>query len=61
MRIPAELAYERNDLELEYGVMASEADQERNSAPLALGVTLVTNNPCDFMAYPGLKIENWVA
>jgi tRNA(fMet)-specific endonuclease VapC len=91
--------------ELEYGVMASEADQERNSAALAafflevpvapfnrdtarfygavrlasrerrrdaldkliaahalaLGVTLITNNPRDFTAYPGLRIENWVA
>ncbi|WP_254966435.1 type II toxin-antitoxin system VapC family toxin [Cyanobium sp. CH-040] len=28
---------------------------------LALGVTLVTNNPADFSAYPGLAIENWVA
>lgn len=28
---------------------------------LALGVTLVTNNPADFAAYPGLKLENWVA
>jgi tRNA(fMet)-specific endonuclease VapC len=28
---------------------------------LALGVTLVTNNPADFSAYPGLIIENWVA
>ena len=27
---------------------------------LALDVTLVTNNPRDFMAYPGLRIENWV-
>lgn len=27
---------------------------------LALGVTLVTNNPSDFAVYPGLKIENWV-
>ncbi|MGB5134999.1 MAG: type II toxin-antitoxin system VapC family toxin [Prochlorococcaceae cyanobacterium] len=27
---------------------------------LALGVTLVTNNPADFSAYPGLVIENWV-
>ncbi|TVS07897.1 MAG: VapC toxin family PIN domain ribonuclease, partial [Cyanobium sp. PLM2.Bin73] len=26
-----------------------------------LGVTLVTNNPADFFAYPGLIIENWVA
>lgn len=28
---------------------------------LALGVTLVTNNPIDFQAYPDLRIENWVA
>ena len=28
---------------------------------LALGVTLVTNNPKDFSAYPGLLLENWVA
>jgi tRNA(fMet)-specific endonuclease VapC len=26
---------------------------------LALGVTLVTNNPADFAAHPGLAIENW--
>ncbi len=28
---------------------------------LALGVTLVTNNPVDFQAYPDITIENWVA
>ena len=28
---------------------------------LALGVVLVTNNEADFAAYPGLKVENWVA
>lgn len=28
---------------------------------LALGVTLVTNNPADFQAYSDLTIENWVA
>ena len=28
---------------------------------LALAVTLVTNNESDFAAYPGLRIENWVA
>ena len=28
---------------------------------LALGVTLVTNNPADFHAYSDLRIENWVA
>ena len=27
---------------------------------MALGVVLVTNNPADFAAYPGLKVENWV-
>jgi len=27
---------------------------------LALDVTLVSNNPRDFAAYPGLRIENWV-
>ncbi len=28
---------------------------------LALGVTLVTNNPADFSGTPGLSIENWVS
>lgn len=28
---------------------------------LSLGVILVTNNPRDFIAYPGLIIENWVS
>lgn len=28
---------------------------------IALNVTLVTNNPRDFSAYPGLQIDNWVA
>lgn len=28
---------------------------------IALDVTLVTNNPRDFAAYPGLRIDNWVA
>ena len=27
---------------------------------LALDVVLVTNNEGDFVAYPGLKVENWV-
>ncbi len=91
--------------ELEFGVIASGADRERNrealhllcqevpvvpfdakaaaaygpvrwatrhrrrdaldkliaAHALALGVTLVTNNPSDFQAYPGLGMENWVA
>ena len=90
--------------ELEYGVVASGVDAERNSAALArfllevpvapfdgaaarvygavrlasrerrrdaldkliaahalaLNVTLVTNNPRDFVPYAGLRIENWV-
>jgi len=90
--------------ELEYGVVASGVDAERNSAALArfllevpvapfdgtaarvygavrlasrerrrdpldkliaahalaLDVTLVTNNPRDFVSYAGLRIENWV-
>jgi tRNA(fMet)-specific endonuclease VapC len=28
---------------------------------LALDLTLVTNNLADFGAYPGLRVENWVA
>lgn len=58
--------------ELEYGVVASGRDAERNrkvqqlfleiaAHALALGVVLVTNNPADFEASPGLVIENWVA
>ena len=31
------------------------------SHALGLDVTLVTNNESDFAAYPGLRIENWVA
>lgn len=27
---------------------------------VALGVSLVTNNARDFVAYPGLRIENWL-
>lgn len=28
---------------------------------VAMGVVLVTNNESDFLSYPDLKIENWVA
>ena len=28
---------------------------------LALGVTLVTNNDCDFQGLPGLSVENWAS
>ena len=30
------------------------------SHALALGVTLLTNNVSDFVAYSELKVENWV-
>jgi tRNA(fMet)-specific endonuclease VapC len=55
--------------ELEFGVIASGAETERNrdaldkliaAHALALGVALVTNNPAGFQAYPELRIENWV-
>lgn len=28
---------------------------------IALNIRLVTNNEADFVAYPGIKIENWVS
>jgi tRNA(fMet)-specific endonuclease VapC len=28
---------------------------------ITLDVTLVTNNPRDFSAFPGLRVDNWVA
>ncbi len=28
---------------------------------VALDVVLITNNEADFVSYPGLRIENWVA
>ena len=31
------------------------------SHALALDVVLVTNNQSDFVGYPGLRVENWVA
>ena len=30
------------------------------SHAIALGATLVTNNECDFTAYPSLTVENWM-
>jgi tRNA(fMet)-specific endonuclease VapC len=55
--------------ELEFGVVASGAEADRNrdaldkliaAHALALEVVLVTNHPADFQAYPDLRIENWV-
>jgi tRNA(fMet)-specific endonuclease VapC len=51
-----------------YGPMRA-ANRERNknaldkligAHALALNVTLITNNEADFLAYPNLKVENWV-
>ena len=57
MGIPAELAYSRSDLELEIERVGNKLIAAH---ALALGVTLVTNNPVDFQAYPELQIANWV-
>ena len=61
--------------ELEYGVAAANygpirlATRSRQrdaldkliaSHALSMGVTLVTNNVSDFVAYSELKVENWV-
>ena len=51
-----------------YGVVRLASRERRRDAldkliaahALSLGVTLVTNNPRDFTAYPGLTVENWV-
>lgn len=51
-----------------YGrLRAAVTDRKRNAFDrliaahaLALGATLVTNNPADFEGYPGIRIENWV-
>ena len=52
-----------------YGAVRWASRERRRDAPgiliaahaLALDVTLVSNNPRDFAAYPELRIENWVA
>ena len=51
-----------------YGLVRRASRERRRDAldklfashALALDLTLVTNNPRDFAAYPGLRIENWV-
>ena len=52
-----------------YGILrAAVRDRQRNALDrliaahaLAHGLTLVTNNEADFIVYPGLQVENWVA
>jgi tRNA(fMet)-specific endonuclease VapC len=52
-----------------YGILrAGVRDRQRNALDrliaahaLAHGLTLVTNNEADFIVYPGLQVENWVA
>lgn len=51
-----------------YGVLAAAVRERRRDAldrliaahALSLGLTLVTNNEADFVAYPGLTVANWV-
>lgn len=51
-----------------YGVLRATVPDRRRDVmdrliaahALSAGLTLVTNNEADFLAYPGLKIENWV-
>jgi tRNA(fMet)-specific endonuclease VapC len=52
-----------------YGVLRAAVSSRRRDAldrliaahAVSLGVTLVTNNEADFVDYPGLTVENWVA
>ena len=50
---PAPLATGERRREALHKLIASQA--------LALDVVLVTNNQSDFVGYPGLRVENWVA
>lgn len=51
-----------------YGVVRMETRERKKdhldkliaSHAIALNVVLVTNNERDFVAYPGIKLENWV-
>jgi tRNA(fMet)-specific endonuclease VapC len=64
--IPA-VAFDRESAHA-YGPVRWAARERRRDAmdkliaahAIALGVTLVTNNEADFVAYPGLVVENWV-
>ena len=57
------------DAAVRYGELAAAVPSRRRDAldrliaahALDLQVALVTNNEADFAAYPGLRVENWVA
>lgn len=52
-----------------YGILrAAVRDRRRNALDrliaahaISVGATLVTNNDTDFVDYPGIEVENWVA
>ena len=52
-----------------YGILrAAVRDRRRNALDrliaahaISVGATLVTNNQTDFVDYPGIEVENWVA
>jgi len=75
LRIVKVKRYREIKTELEYGVAAAiygptrlatrsrqrdALDKLIASHALSMGVTLVTNNVSDFVAYSELKVENWV-
>ena len=75
LRVVKVKRYREIKTELEYGVAAAiygptrlatrsrqrdALDKLIASHALSMGVTLVTNNVSDFVAYSELKVENWV-
>lgn len=73
MRIPAELAYERAELDAEIERVGDEIrilatrDRKRDALDkliaahaVCLDAALVTNCEADFVGYPGLRVENWI-
>jgi tRNA(fMet)-specific endonuclease VapC len=75
LRVVKVKRYREIKTELEYGVAAANYGPTRLATrsrqrdaldkliaanALSMGVTLVTNNVSDFVAYSELKVENWV-